>query len=373
MQVDSRGDEAAAIFKGDTAILVDRMLGRVMSRPGLWHSVMQGFRRSANAEARVALRGVLAVVAHWPPDHVANSQISSKAVENVDTVQRLYPSKQQTSEACRRLLYVCVFAAGVNAQVMAHLLLLQSYRTCAADQKARMFGEDELLLPLVQRLCGPVEWARTSACCVQFRAAGLAHRGLLSFWARGYSAEGRNQVLREAIQWNVIGLIRPLVDARADVNCEFEQFWFRTPLHRAASRGYADLCKLLLSLRANSSLRDSHGASPIHLVASKGRLKIVDILLRHDIDGTKAVDYGGRTPCHMAALKGHLACVQRITAARGSVSAQASDGRTPLDMAMRGQHTDVANFLVYWAKRLEEEVEVLRTTRFILGTMYSRE
>jgi len=193
---------------------------------------------------------------------------------------------------------------------------------------------------------------------------------MLSYWLRGYSPDGRKEAMKYAIQHNVIGLIRPLIEANADVNCVFEQFWFRTPLHRAASRGHADLCRLLLRLRANSTLRDSHGAAPIHLVASKGRLSIVDILIRHDPKTVHAVDYGGRTPCHMAALKGHLAVVQRIAISRGSVSSQALDARTPLDMALRGQHNDIAEFLQSWAQRLEEEQEVLRATRHVIGTIF---
>jgi hypothetical protein len=201
---------------------------------------------------------------------------------------------------------------------------------------------------------------------------GAAHQGLLSYWLSGYSAEGRKEALKHAIQHNVIALIRPLIVANADVNCVFEQYWFRTPLHRAASRGYLDLCKLLLTCRANSASRDSHGAAPIHLVASKGRLAIVDLLLRHDPTFANAVDYGGRTACHMASLKGHLLVVQRLAASRGNVSAQASDGRTPLDMAVRGQHADVADFLRSGVERLEEEREVLRTTRLVLGTIFSQ-
>jgi len=393
MEVDRLTDEAA-IQRGAPAVLVDRMLTRVMSRPGLLDAVLKGFRRSAELEARVALRGVLEAVAHLPADNIAKSQQTKQAFEEtcdirpygdsedvegadrdadmVNSVAGQGSPRQKTNEACRRRLYVCIFAAGVNAHMLAQLCLLQTYKTCASLEQMRIFGEDDNLLPLVQRLCGPVEWARTSACCRQFRALGLAHRGLLSYWLRGYSAEGQKEAMKHAIQHNVIGLIRPLVDANADMNCVFEQYWFRTPLHRAASRGHVDLCKLLLSLRANASLRDSHGASPIHLVASKGRLAIVDLLLRHDCNSANAVDYSARTPCHMAALKGHLSCVQHLAAKRGNISAQASDGRTPRDMALRGQHTEIVLFLDEWSRRLEEEVEVLRTTRHVLATMFRR-
>merc|ERR1719193_2340451 len=126
-----------------------------------------------------------------------------------------------------------------------------------------------------------------------------------------------------------MALLRPLVQAKADVNCAFEHYWFRTPLHRAASRGHADMCRLLLALRADSSLPDSHGAAPIHLVASKGRPPIVELLLKHDAASAGAVDFSGRTPCHMAALKGHACVVRWLVMARADAGARAFDGRTP--------------------------------------------
>merc|ERR1719193_204991 len=124
-----------------------------------------------------------------------------------------------------------------------------------------------------------------------------------------------------------MALLRPLVQAKADVNCAFEHYWFRTPLHRAASRGHADMCRLLLALRADSSLPDSHGAAPIHLVASKGRPPIVELLLKHDAASAGAGDF---------------------------------DGRTPLDMAKRGQHTAVAELLESHRQRQEEDIPAAR-------------
>lgn len=380
MEADTLKTETA-IADGATAVFVDRMLDRVMARPGICDALGRRLRRSAEAEARVALRGVLAVIAHLPSDlDVVGARLKQKAADS-RWDDKVCPSagshsapdpepaeRREASQACRRLLYV--FSAGVNPHMMAQLLLLKSYRACAEHQHNQ--SRHEQLLPLVQRLCGPVEWARTAACCHQFHALGLAQRGLLSYWLRGYSREGQNEALKHAIQNNVIGLVRPLVDADADVNCVFEQFWFRTPLHRAASRGNVGLCKLLLSLRADSAKCDSHGACPIHLVASKGRLMIVDLLLRHDINSANVVDYAGRSPMHMAALKGNLSCVKRIATARGNIAAQALDWQTPLDMAVRCDHTDVCAFVESWTRRLEQEAEASRATPVVLSSLYLR-
>mmetsp|Transcript_59862 Transcript_59862/g.106767 ORF Transcript_59862/g.106767 Transcript_59862/m.106767 type:complete len:427 (-) Transcript_59862:41-1321(-) len=402
--------------QADAALLVNRVLDRVMARPQLLQSITKGLRRCAEDEARVALRGIMVEIA------LATEESNLSAGEPTIGVQALLqrarlrraaaaadtpaasprdedepaivtveaPSKSKCctdgpdgrleiwkrsspSEVCRRLLYQLVFAAGVNAQVMAHLLLLQSYRSVAAHHRKQRFVEDELMLILVNRLCSPVEWARCAVCCRQFYAKGLKHTGLLTYWMSSYSTEGRKEAMRFVIHYNVIGLLHPLVRAGADVNCVFEQYWFRTPLHRAASRGHAELCRQLLLLRANPALRDSHGAAPIHLVASKGRYFIVDLLLRHDPRGATAVDYGGRTACHMAALKGHLGVVQRLVAGGAGVSVPALDGRTPLDMATRGEHEQVVHFLESWQRRhTGEEEEVMQATRLVLGTLFYR-
>lgn len=273
------------------------------------------------------------------------------------------------SEVCRRLLHVCVFAAGMNTHFVAQLLLLQSYRRAGR----RRFDQEELLLPLCLRLCGPVDWARSAACCLRFRAvSGVSNPSVIRHWLRSHSDESRKDAMRLAILHNVVGLLHPLVEAHADVNCTFEQFWFRTPLHRASSRGHREACKQLLLLRADSTRRDSHGAAPIHLVASKGRLPIVELLLHHDRGGVAAVDNSNRTPCHMAALKGHLVVVQHLVAARAGVTAQALDGRTPIDMARRGQHLEIVRFLEGSEHHRERMEEARPAARQVLERLFSR-
>jgi len=201
--------------------------------------------------------------------------------------------------------------------------------------------------------------------------SGVSNPRVVMQWLRGHSDESRKDTLRLAIQHNVIGLMQPVMEARADVNCTFEQFWFRTPLHRASSRGHKEVCKLLLSLRADSTRRDSHGAAPIHLVASKGRLPIVDLLLRHDPSSVAAVDNSGRTPCHMAALKGHLAVVQHLVGAGAGIAAQSLDGRMPVDMARRGQHLEIIKFLEDSSHHREQVEQARPAARRVLERLFS--
>lgn len=351
------GDDAAV----PGSLYVSRMLAKVVARPGL----VLGPVAAMDGGCCLPRQDSSLKPGKLAPAEMASSDCRLASKYRQEQIEQ---ARILASEVCRRLLYVCLLTTGFNANLLAQVLLARCYQHVCR----RRIDEDEQLLPLIQRMCGPVEWARCAGCCRSFRDRGLSQPGFLKYWFSGYSAEGQRGAMKFAIQHNMTNLVRPLIDAKADVNCVFEQFWFRTPLHRAASRGHSELCKLLLALKANPRLRDSHGAAPIHLVASKGRLPIVDLLLRHDPAGATASDYSGRTPCHMAALKGHLGIVQQLVEARASADAQATDGRTPLDMAQRGQHVHVVGFLERWRRRQDLESEAHPAARHVLEALFER-
>lgn len=229
--------------------------------------------------------------------------------------------------------------------------------------------EDEVIMSLIGQFLGPADWARLPVLCRHFSKFIMNRPTLKSYWLSSFSPEGLKEVMWLAIQHKQPGLIKPVANAKGDVNCVFEQLWFRSPLHRAASRGYSEACRLLLSLRADVRRLDSHGAAPLHLVASKGRLPIVDMLLRHDPDSAHVVDFSGRTPCHMAALKGHLPVVQRLLAARADAAAAAADGKTPVDMAVRGQHWSVVKALESFERQRRLAEEAQRVARHVVRSL----
>ncbi|CAK0866346.1 unnamed protein product [Prorocentrum cordatum] len=101
-------------------------------------------------------------------------------------------------------------------------------------------------------------------------------------------------------------------------------------------------------------------------------MPIMELLLQHGPAHAGAADFGGRTPCHMAALKGHLGAVQRLVRARADAAAQALDGRTPLDMARRGQHARVIGYLEGLQRQAEADGEALLAARAVLRTLLQR-
>eukprot|EP00928_Gymnodinium_smaydae_P081626 TRINITY_DN65108_c0_g1_i1.p1 TRINITY_DN65108_c0_g1~~TRINITY_DN65108_c0_g1_i1.p1 ORF type:complete len:391 (-),score=58.48 TRINITY_DN65108_c0_g1_i1:197-1369(-) len=241
------------------------------------------------------------------------------------------------------LVCACALAAGLGTQVAAQLLLLELYRACQNGWGA--YVGEVILAPFVLHFCNPTEWARYRTCCRRFRRFGIKRESFASYCFSGYSMDGRVETLNSAVRRNVPAVVRLAVEARADVNSVVDHVYLRAPLHCAAKQGNADLCELLMLLRADVALRDSHGAAPIHLASSRGRLQVLDLLLRDDPDSVEVRDASGRTPCHMAALKGHLSVVQRLLRGRARPGAFAFDGRTPVDMARYNQHLALAEFM----------------------------
>lgn len=280
----------------------------------------------------------------------------------LDLDSELQHVRVASSQLCRRLLYVFVLSA--NANVVAQALLFRLYRFASQVR----FADDDLLLTLVGGHLRPADWAHCMFTCRRFFSrfaqdlSGLAH-----CWFRRYSESGRKEAIRYIIEQNVVALVRPVIEATANVNCRDQDSFFRTPLHRAASRGHVEVCRHLLLLRADPSQLDSHGIAPIHLVASKGLVPIVDLLLRHHPSSIDVLDFHGRTPCHMAALKGHLAVLRRLVEARAAPDVQTLGHRTPVDMARRGQHSACIQYLEDVRRNASMPV-----ARHVLGTLFQR-
>jgi len=259
---------------------------------------------------------------------------------NKDEVNKIRAFAVQST--CR-LVCACALTANIDRRAVAQLLLLHLYG--AIKVQWGFYVVESILAPFVVQFCAPREWAKCTACCRKFRRWGIERRDLTKYWLAGYCREGHAEVLELAVTHNVPSLARTVIAAGADVNFPFEQLWFRTPLHRAAMRGNMEMCRLLLDLRADAAVRDTHGCAPIHLVATKGRLQIADLLLVHDPSGATAVDNNGRTPCHQAAMKGHLPVIQRLVESRADLGTQNHDGRTAADTARRNGHFQAAKWM----------------------------
>lgn len=112
---------------------------------------------------------------------------------------------------------------------------------------------------------------------------------------------GGTTALNEASFWGNIATVRILLAAKADVNVAKDNGY--TPLLTAASRGHAEIVKLLISAGADLNHQTkSGGLTALHLASSAGYRDIVQLLIaagaRQDIKNVRGETYGdvaGRT------------------------------------------------------------------------------
>ena len=117
-----------------------------------------------------------------------------------------------------------------------------------------------------------------------------------------------------------------------------------TALYFAASRGHADVVKLLLSRGADvNSMKDS--TSCLQLAARIGHTDVVSALVSDGAD-VNVKDNGGISPLHEASCNGHIGVVMALLDNNAHVDIRSIHGLTPLLRAADQGHTDVVELLL---------------------------
>lgn len=99
-------------------------------------------------------------------------------------------------------------------------------------------------------------------------------------------------------------IVESLLKSGANVKTAARNAQKVTALHAGASRGAAEIVKMLLEAGADPNAKQERGFVPLHSAAANGNAAIVELLLKHGADaGAKADD--GKTPADMAAEAGH--------------------------------------------------------------------
>jgi len=167
--------------------------------------------------------------------------------------------------------------------------------------------------------------------------------------APGILVRALDRALVEAAQSGDLADMTELLNAGANVNAVVDGDG--TPLIVAASRGSIPAVQLLLERGADVNLPATGDGNPLIAAAARGRLEIVDLLLKR---GARIEDVvpGDENALIQASGSGHLDVVKLLVSRGANVNARVwadgyrgSEWRTPLNMAIRGRHVDVANFL----------------------------
>jgi len=150
-------------------------------------------------------------------------------------------------------------------------------------------------------------------------------------------------------------IIRLLLSRGANVNAADWQG--ETPLHKAAQRGFPEIATLLVESGARVDARTALGCTPLHFAAESGDLKCICLLIRNGADPS-ALANDGKSLLHRAAEKGRdMAVSWLLSALKAKLAVADADGNTPLHLAARAGHRQVASFLA----RLPEGREILNS------------
>lgn len=138
-----------------------------------------------------------------------------------------------------------------------------------------------------------------------------------------------------------------------------EKFGF-TPLHKAASKGQTDICKLLIEKGADIHAIDNSHRTPLHLASSNGHIGVTKLLIGKGADIYKR-DRDGGTNLHIAALGGHPKMIKLFIDRGIDLNAQDNNGYTPIIWAIYGKKINSMDELIKHGANLKPPIRIGRS------------
>ena len=134
-----------------------------------------------------------------------------------------------------------------------------------------------------------------------------------------------------------------LVSRGVDVNAAAKNG--QTPLFIACAAGNAAEAAALLDHKADPKTPDASGRRPLDVAVATGQPALVKRVLEAGATPTEAGTTDKRSALHQAAARGWLDIAKMLLAAGADRSARDSQGRTPMDLAVRYGNRRVADAL----------------------------
>lgn len=164
----------------------------------------------------------------------------------------------------------------------------------------------------------------------------------------GFGAQGHTEtwppVLQVAQRGDMDALKQLVADGAGDVDALSPAG--ETALQRIAWRGDLDMATLLLEQRADPNLVGNQGATALHIASEVGQAPLVDVLLSHRADPNVRGKASGQTPLHLAAKEGHIDVAKALVQSGSHSSGRSASGSEPLHSAVISGHLEVMQWLV---------------------------
>ncbi|MBS3920304.1 MAG: ankyrin repeat domain-containing protein [Deltaproteobacteria bacterium] len=144
-------------------------------------------------------------------------------------------------------------------------------------------------------------------------------------------------------------IFKLLISKGADVNARSKKGL--TPLAWSAYGDDLDRIKLLISKGADVNSADDYLKTPLHIASNWNKIEIAKLLISKGAK-VNARDRSGWTPLHWASFEGGSEIVELLIAKGAEKNAKTTEpwslfpaGSTPLDIAEKAKHFDMAVFL----------------------------
>ena len=140
-----------------------------------------------------------------------------------------------------------------------------------------------------------------------------------------------------------------------------------TPLYIASQNGHFESVKCLIENGATVDAKNNEGYTPLIIASLMGHLESVKCLIENGAFVDAKNDHGARanvnekcmkgkfTPLHIAAQQDKLEVVKFLVENGAFIDVQDKDGETPLYIAIKNEHHDIANYLSEAKARVENE------------------
>jgi ankyrin repeat protein len=115
-------------------------------------------------------------------------------------------------------------------------------------------------------------------------------------------------------------------------------------LFAAVEEGQERVVRSLLDWGAVTSVKTGYGTNGLHLAATRGDDRILELLL--DSGLRSAANRDGMTPLHFAASRGHEACARALLQREPQSIDETADGKTALHLAAEKGHEGVVRLLL---------------------------
>ena len=130
-----------------------------------------------------------------------------------------------------------------------------------------------------------------------------------------------------------------------------------TPLLWAAGFGNKEVVEMLITKGADMNAKAEEGWTPLHYATGGNDRGIAELLIANgaDLNAKNANDQ--ITPLHWAAWRGHKEVAELLIAKGSDVNAKRDDVKTPLDLAIKYNHTKTADLLRKHGGKTREELK----------------